>query len=310
MAVLSTDQRFPGPQSIRKLLSHIRTSPNLLDYWSYSMQTENASDAVENPRQLTDLHEKLISTYIGAFVAYAHLLSITSQSEHYLSEALRLLAFCLIPILPVIQVLHNSIDIVLLLLEKKPWTWSYLFAGLCGVVLYEEQTPNKRSFRAWLLEIDVINLKSAVPEPRDVKWWGRLCLIVANIAYLIFPINSYLTRLAYHFHGASFIAATGFDHRVGWIAFSAPVPTISTLNLHLCSRKWNLEPAADRNRKTANWTSRLTLGIAAATVITELTIKLTGRITVIHLFLDRLLKDTFEIILPLLLAFSSILISA
>jgi hypothetical protein len=310
MAINSAEGRFPVPQPIRKLLSPIWTSPNLLDYWSYSIQPENANDGIKDPRSLTDLRKKIIATYFFAFIAYAHLLSISSQSEYYFSEGLQLLVFCLIPLLPAIQVLHNLIDVVLLLLDGEPWTRPYLLAGMSGVVLYEEQNPNRRSFRARLLEIDVIDLEPTIPKPRDGKWWLRLSGIFANLAILLFAIVPYFTRLAYHFHGASFCAATGFDHRVGWIATAALVPIVATLNLHVINRDWVLGQAADRNRKTASWMSRLTLGTAAATVILELLIMLTGRVTVIHILFDRLLKGTFQIFLPLLSTLALALVSA
>lgn len=304
-AINSTDGRFPLPQAIRKLLIPIWTSPNLLDYWSYSLQVEHVDDQIEEPRPLTDLHKKIITTYIAAIFAYAHLLSISSNSKRRFPEAVQLLAFCLIPLLPAIQLLHNFIDAMIFLSDGEPGENYYLLAGIAGVVIYEKPT-----YRARLLEVDVSHLAPSSLSRMDFQWLGRLIGIAINLGALMFTIIPYFSRLTYRFHGATFCAATGFDHRVGWIATSALVPIFTTLVLHLINKDWVLQEGTERNQNTEDWKSRLALEWTAATVVLEILIMLTGRVTVTEVIFDRLLRGKLQFVLVAVMTAALVLASA
>ncbi len=304
-AINSTDGRFPLPQAIRKLLIPIWTSPNLLDYWSYTLQAERVDDQFEDPRPLTDLHKKIITTYLAAIGAYAHLLSISSNSKFRFSEAVQFLAFCLIPPLPAIQFLHNCIDAMIFLSDGKPREMSHLVAGIAGVVLYE-----KPAYRARLLEVDVSHLAPSNSSRMDFQWLGRLIWILINLGALLFTIIPYFSRLAYRFHGATFCAATGFDHRVGWIATSALVPISTTLILHFLNKEWALQEATERNENTEDWKSRLALEWTAATILLEFLIMITGRATVTEVIFDRLLRGKLQFVLVAVMTAALVLASA
>jgi len=304
-AINSTDGRFPVPQAIRKLLIPIWTSPNLLDYWSYSLQHEQVEDQIEEPRRLTALHKKIITTYIAAIAAYAHLLSISSNSMRRFPEAVQLLAFCLVPLLPAIQLLHNLIDAMIFLLDGKPWEKSYLLAGVAGVVLYQEP-----AYRARLLEVDDSHLAPSNLSRMDFQWLGRLIWILVNLGVLMFTIVPYFSRLTYRFHGATFCAATGFDHRVGWIATSAILPIFTTFILHLINKDWALQENTERNQNTEDWKPRLALEWTAATVVLEVLIMITGRVTVTEVIFDRLLRGKLQFVLVAMMTLSMVVASA
>ena len=63
---------------------------------------------IANPRTLSDLPRKLIAHYVYAIVAYAHYLSLTSESAYYAYEALQTLAFNFFPLLPAVQFMNNG----------------------------------------------------------------------------------------------------------------------------------------------------------------------------------------------------------
>jgi hypothetical protein len=251
------------------------------------------------------LHKKIITTYIAAIAAYAHLLSISSNSKRRFPEAVQLLAFCLVPLLPAIQLLHNIIDAIIFHSDGKPWEISYLLAGVAGVVLYEEP-----AYRARLLEVDSNHLAPSNLSRMDFQWLGRLIWILVNLGVLMFTIIPYFSRLTYRFHGATFCAATGFDHRIGWVATSALVPIFTTLTLHLINKDWALQENTERNQNTEDWKSRLALEWTAATVLLEVLIMITGRVTVTEVIFDRFLRGKLQFVLVAMMTLTMVLASA
>ncbi|KAF2112807.1 hypothetical protein BDV96DRAFT_689039 [Lophiotrema nucula] len=243
-----------------KYLMPIWTSPNLPDYWSYKLEP----DVIPEARSVQDLRKKIIGPYIFAATAFAHLLSITSTSTHLIVEVVNFAAFCLNPLLPAIQIVHNLVDAALLVFSGEAFEKSYLLAGIFGATIYEEGNALRETFRARLLEIDVIDLTPTI-QTRDTKWWIRLIGIIVNLAFILYSTTPYFFRLVYTFKGASYTAATGFDHRLGWVSISALVPLIATLGLHLLNREWALRQGAQPNRNTGDWKARLALGLCAAT---------------------------------------------
>ena len=304
-AINSTDGRLSVSQAVRKLLIPIWTSSNLLDYWSYNLQHEHLEDQIEEPRHLTDLHKKIITTYIAAIFAYAHILSISSNSKRRFPEVVQGLAFCLVPLLPAIQLLHNFIDAMIFLSDGKPREVSYLLAGVAGIVLYQEP-----AYRARLLEVDVSHLAPSNLSRMDFLWLIRLIGILVNLGVLMFTIVPYFSRLAYRFHDATFCAATGFDHRVGWVATSALVPLGTTLILHVLNKDWALQEGTERNQNTEDWKSRLALEWTAATVVLEVLIMTTGRVTVTEVIFDRLLRGKLLFVFIAVMTLAMVLASA
>jgi hypothetical protein len=126
----------------------------------------------------------------------------------------------------------------------------------------------------------------------------------------MFTIVPYFSRLTYRFHGATFCAATGFDHRVGWIATSAIVPIFTTFILHLINKDWALQENTECNQNTEDWKSRLALEWTAATVVLEVLIMITGRVTVTEVIFDRLLRGKLQFVLVAMMTLSMVVASA
>ncbi|KAH7389683.1 hypothetical protein DE146DRAFT_173904 [Phaeosphaeria sp. MPI-PUGE-AT-0046c] len=305
MNIWSGDRRVPVSQGLRRYLMPMWTSPNLLRYWSYKLEY----GTIPGARSVKSLRNKIIGPYLFAAIAYSHLISITSASTAFLIEATRFAAFCLNPLVPTIQIAHNLVDAVVHVLSDEAFEKSYLLASVCGTVLYDCGVPQGESLRARLLEIDVIDL-APTTKARDAKWWIRLIAIIVNIMFIIYSTLPYFLRLAYTFNGATYTAATGFDHRLGWVGSSALIPLLATLAVHLLNRTWVLRQGAQPNRNTEDWKARLALDLAAATVVLELLIMLTTRITVIQICVNRVMQDKLAIIIPALITLSIILATA
>jgi hypothetical protein len=300
----SNDERVPVSHSLRRYLIPIWTSPHLIRYWSYKLR----KDAIPGARSVESLLNKIIAPYVFAALAYMDLLSITSTSKGLLVELVNFAAFCLNPLVPAIQIAHNVIDAVVHVLSGESMEKSYLLASFCGTILYKRGTPQQETLRARLLEIDVIDVTSTMMT-KNTTWWIRLITIVVNLISLMYTTLPYFLRLTYTFEGATYTAATGFDHRLGWVGSSALVPLIATLAAHLLNRKWTLRPGAQPNRNTEDWKARLALDLGAATVLLECLIMLTTRITVIYIFLNRVMKDKLALIFPAVITLSMVLAS-
>jgi hypothetical protein len=279
----SLHERLPVWQSLRKRLVPIWTSPNLPDYWYYNLQLPHITK-IEDPRSLADLRDTIVSTYLFSFIAYAHLLSITSRSTFYLIELLQLLAFCFIPLLPTVQLVHNMIDALSLVFSGEPWGISYLLAGISGVVVFREQTASQPLCRRFMLEMPVSGVNAMPPSPKDGKWLLRALGILTNLALVSLTLAKYFLRLNYKYRRATYCSATGFDHRVGWVAASAVPSIAAAMMMHCISREWNLWPGANHTGSNSDWRFRLAFDATVAGLIWEILIMLTGRNTVIRVF--------------------------
>ncbi|PWI64586.1 hypothetical protein PCL_09516 [Purpureocillium lilacinum] len=269
---LSTDGRLKVTQRMRRFLTPIWTSPALPSYWSYNLKLRHVG-TIDNPRTLSDLYHKCLSMYISSALAFTHVLSITSTSKYYIVEIFHFLAFCLIPELPLVLILHNLSDAIRGLLTGGAFQGPYLFAGICGLVIYED-SPR---IRARLLEIDVGLLTRQQAGPRNVRWAIRLLAILFNIGLLSLIIGSYFKRLSYTYGRATFCSATGLDHRIGWVATASLGPLLATLVLHLRNESWELWVPVPHHAMMADWRLRLAIDLATAALVKDILIIFTGR---------------------------------
>ena len=74
------------------------------------MKMRHIDVEVTEPQVLSDLHTPLIGTSIFAITAYSHLLSLSSRSKCWIIEGAQVIALCLVPVLPVVQLAHNIAD--------------------------------------------------------------------------------------------------------------------------------------------------------------------------------------------------------
>jgi hypothetical protein len=193
-------------------------SSDLGKHWS--CKPPPSSLEIDNPRSLSDVYTHTKATYIFAFIAYAHLLSLTSKSDRYYLEFIELVAYLLLPVLPVIQFTHNLADILVHALSGRPWGSEYLLSALCGQIIYD-MPPNNFPFRGRILDVEVQKLEASAREEVDLRWTLRLIGIGANFFMLLCTVIPYFQRLGIRFEAADYVATTGWDHRSGWVAFTA-----------------------------------------------------------------------------------------
>ena len=298
------DDRFRTVPSIRKLLLPIWRSKNILEDWGYDVKPSNPggqiSADITTPRSLTDLYKHVVSSYVFATTAYAHLLSLTSNSHFYLAEAIQLLMFIFIPTLPTVQILRHLSSVVEHVLLGGPFEFKYLVAAGCGVSIYEPSTAILRELHERIIDVEVAEVSLTSLGPRDPKWLLRLTAIGFNLGILCFTIIPYFKRVNSTFLNSTYCAATGLDHRSGLVALSALLPIIMSLVFHIMNNKCALRTPGTRFNTTHDWRIRLAFDTVLAIAVLEVIIVFMGRITPTALLerhsKDMLIKDLFILI--------------
>lgn len=196
---------------------------------------------VADPRSLSDFPRKLAAHYFFALAAYAHYLSLSSESQCYKLEGIQLLVFLFFPFLPIIQLLNNFFKLVSCVVEKraKQRDVRYLVAGLCGVRT-ECETDQKDSFN--LLDIERKHLRAGVQDYTSLKYRVRLVLLLGNGLVIGLSLAAYVHRLGTTFRSAKYVGALGLDHRMGWMTIGGLTAVVLSLLIHALNTHWRLGP--------------------------------------------------------------------
>ncbi|KAK5054601.1 hypothetical protein LTR84_001492 [Exophiala bonariae] len=226
--------------------------------------------------------------------------------------AVELLISVLVPLYPVVQFIHHLISTIPYVAAGEPFEWDFLLAGVCGWHTYAQihnLDGTIRHFRAWILDLYPNELEMLpISVTRDTRYFARLAAILSNLTLLLFTTTMYLHRLHYTFRRATYCAATGWNHRSGWVALAALVPVLQSLALHISNVKWGLRPNLVHDEvRTYDLNFRLALDTMAAAVIQELLIMLTGSFTSITLIIRHFLtQENRRYLLTALLLFGSV----
>jgi hypothetical protein len=310
-SILATDGRMKLPFPLRWWLMPMWLSSNMMDNWNYNLKMRHIDVEITEPRALSDLHAHLIGTSIFAITAYSHLLSLSSRSKYWIIEGAQIVALCLAPVLPVVQLAHNIVDALVHMWSDNPWEWPYLCAAICGQHIYHT-AAGVEPFRGQILEVDVAHLDRGSLEERDGRWWWRLVGINANLCVLFLTIYPYIKRVFFYSFGrADYVAAMGTDHRSGWVAIAALVPVVQGLILHMLNSEWRAEQRLgfDRQMDVADWKYRVALDVAVAALVQETLIRVTGRITPLALF-NRNFAEYLQYIITAILIAIPFIVSA
>jgi hypothetical protein len=223
-------------------------------------------------------------------------------------ELLQLLAFCLVPLLPTVQLMHNMIDTLNVVFSGEPWETSYLLAGISGVVIFRERTAWQPGCRRFLLEMPVSAVHAMPPSPKDGKWLLRILGMLTQLSLVSLTLAKYFVRLNYVYGQATYCSATGFDHRVGWVAASAALPIVASMMMHFVSRDWKLWQGSDLLGSNSDWQFRLAFDTTVAGLIWEIFTMLTGRNTVIRVFYITFVQHREDLMLAMFLTSSLLVI--
>lgn len=145
---------------------------------------------------MTELGGHVPGTHVFAAVAYSHLLSLISESDGFIVETVQAIAFPLLPMLPVVQLIHDALKIILHVCSSKSWNTRYLVSAFCGQCIYKSKlSPGEQSFRDHIPEVPV---QMIIPKTRG-SWTarriGRFQAIVANLSTVMFTVIAYFHRL-------------------------------------------------------------------------------------------------------------------
>lgn len=282
----AADHRMPRYRWMRRLLIPIWRSESFETRLYYRAPPDAAK--VEHPRSSSDLLNYLIFTvYFFAAVAYAHLLHTTSKSERYIHEFLQFVAFMLLPGLPVVQLVNKLVQVVFR--TAGPGNFRYHASGVCGEYVFERRDTS--TYKERLVDLSIHELEQRNGSYCSCQFLGRLVAILINLGLVAARVAAYIRRLRTMLPGPGhhdfYIAATGLDHRLGWVAIGGMASTLVTLLRHLLNVEWSIDPNLHMPRRSNfDWKLEVWLEIMAAAVAQNMLLKLTNRITA-HTFLNR-----------------------
>ena len=106
-----------------------------------------------------------------------------------------------------------------------------------------------------------------------------ILLVVIVLSQMQWDI--YLRRLHITYHGATYVALLGFDHRSGWLAINAHVTSSVALLVHLLNIRWDFQPAVflhpTEDKQVTMW-----LGLVVAAIVQDVLGKATNHSSVLH----------------------------
>ncbi|KAI4212982.1 MAG: hypothetical protein LQ351_004326 [Letrouitia transgressa] len=211
------------------------------------------TDVGSHPRSLSDFPRQLAACYFFSTAAYANLLSLTSVSPKYWLEALQVLAFAFFPMLSVVQLCSNSIKAIKHVVSKRfsSLDVKYIIAGAIGMRTNLVTTAADQSQSYHILDVIPAELARHSRPAFSFQLMGRMALAIGNVILSGLGIAAYKKRLNATYHGATFVAALGFDHRMAWLAIGAMVAALSSIPVLCINAHWDTryrEISASSNR--------------------------------------------------------------
>ncbi|KAI4161508.1 MAG: hypothetical protein LQ342_004792 [Letrouitia transgressa] len=223
------------------------------------------TDVGSHPRSLSDFPKQLAACYFFSTVAYANLLSLTSVSPKYWLEALQVLAFAFFPMLSMVQLCSNSIKAMAYVISKRfcGLDAKHVTAGAIGMRTNIVTTAADQSQSYHILDLEPAELVRHSKLAFSFQLMGRMALAIGNVIVSGLSIAAYKKRLNATYHGATFVAALGFDHRMAWLAIGALVAALSSIPILCINAHWDT-----RSREASVSSNRLfelywTISIAA-----------------------------------------------
>jgi hypothetical protein len=206
---------------------------------------------------------------------------MVSESEKYWIEALQAILFIILPGLPTIQLGNCFLKVIF----KSAWSsgFRYNISAVCGQNIFERRTTS--NYRARLIDLSPHELEEEKKQGyASGQFWGRLLVILINLYLVTARFAAYVHRLRTTmpgpYHTAIYIATTGFDHRLGWVAFGGMISTFIALLRHLVNVEWSINPNLHLPRRsTFDWKMETWLEMFAAAIRQSMLMRLTNRIS-------------------------------
>jgi hypothetical protein len=168
----------------------------------------------------------------------------------------------------------------------------YCLAALCGV---HAQTKNGSSGPK-ALPLFALNHKKISAKRQSETWrqyvgnqriFGRPLVLIANIIAVVSSTVAYVMRLNVKYLSASYVAATGLDHRCGWWSIGAVAVLGMSVYIQLQYTEWEvIEKLPIEKQREAQYQGRRTFcfDIAVAGFIQDLLLIRTNRYSSIQFF--------------------------
>lgn len=287
------DKRLSVPLRLRRYILPIWRQENFQSKLGYEPPWDIIG--VEHPRSADEIidYKSIFVVYLAAIISYAHLRHMVSQSRSYRVEALEVVLFVFLPALPAVQLINSFLRVTLGSAFGSPWSsgFSYGISGICGQFLLRHTAG--QSYRLRIIDVPVSGLVQRRESYFSAQFLGRLLAIGFTLLQVMARFVAYVKRIRtpilgpHDYHPTTiYIAATGMDHRLGWIAFGGMVSTTITLVRHLVNVEWTLHPALQLPRPgpaPTSWKAELWLEIVAAAAVHTILLRLTNRVNPIDI---------------------------
>ncbi len=243
--------------------------------------------SVPNPRHLSDFPAQVVLHYIISCCAFLQYSFLVFPAAARRTRAVHLVALLCFPILPLIYQSINFLKIVRCLVQQRPRVASlrHAVAGTSGA---RARTSNGVCYGSHILDVDQDDAEARILPYYTVRYLlrGLVLPLVTLIAGL--RVTFYLSRLQMRYHGATYVATLGLDHRMGWLAIGSFAATMFSIPLHLINTQWSIRPTT---RMSSHSYDEVIVAVIVAAVAQDGLLALTNRPSTLAVLLLRMKLD-------------------
>ncbi|KAI4175953.1 MAG: hypothetical protein LQ346_007967 [Caloplaca aetnensis] len=251
--------------------------------------------SVPNPRHLSDFPAQLVLHYILSCYAFLQYSSLVLPAAGWQTRAVHLVALLCFPLLPLVYQCINFIKIARCLVQQRPRIASlrHAVAGTSGA---RARTSERMLSDRHILDIDHDDMKAEVLPYCSVRYLLKSIFLPVITLIVGLHVTFYLSRLQMRYHGATYVATLGLDHRMGWLAIGSLAAAMFSIPLHLMNTQWCVRLTA---RIRPHSYDEVMVALIVAAVAQDVLLGLTNRPSTLAILFLRMKLD-----LPTLCVFS------
>ena len=141
----------------------------------------------------------------------------------------------------------------------------FTIAGACGMRSEFTRDSNGTLQPFHILDVNPNGLDAEQQPCTTLPYLARTALLVANAAVLGLSVGAYIERLKVRYHSASYVAALGLDHRMGWLAIGALATTLVSLPIQLINTRWRVRTNVN-DEASKRWPELAWVALIAASI--------------------------------------------
>lgn len=211
------------------------------------------STVVSNHRLLSDFPSQLALHYLISSIIFIQYCLLVSPAAGWRARSIQLIALLCFPISPLVYQSINWIKLLKLLVQQRPRV-SSLRHGVAGISGQRNSTlPNSNVALGGhhLLDVDRDAIEATILPYYSLRYYARAVLLYVGLITVGLHVDFYIGRLRVRYHGATYVAALGLDHRMGWLAMGSCAAAMFSIPIHLMNTQWTLRsketlPTADK----------------------------------------------------------------